>query len=258
MQKSEIKPKTEYAFREKRVPGSPIERMRVIEHIRGNKWKTEWMEPNPGLIHYAESAQLVCPWKERRAFLKEEEDCERLLKHNDELGYAENSPIAHALYEVFESLGEPEVDFYKGVVRCSAEAIDRVRLRAKVPPGQSSPYAYTNRQGKLQLPFDEALELAQKFCAAEPQAVLAGVEAAEREWARNAQTPGEEHMVPLLNEFRAAWALIRQWTGHDPAVAAREEEIQKLERLVWDAIYALQKAGLDSEAARLRRAMDRR
>ena len=114
MQKSEIKPKTEYAFREKRVPGSPIERVRVIEHIRGNKWKTEWMEPNPGLIHYAESAQLVCPWKERRAFLKEEEDCERLLKHNDELGYAENSPIAHALYEVFESLGEPEVDFYKG------------------------------------------------------------------------------------------------------------------------------------------------
>jgi len=137
------------------------------------------------------------------------------------------------------------------VVRCSPEAIDRVRTRAKVPPGQHSPYAYTDRQGKLQLPFDEALELAQKFCAAEPQAVLAGVEATEREWARDARTPGEEHMVPLLNEYRAAWALIRQWTGHDPAVAAREEEIQKLERLVWDAIYALQKAGLDSEAARL-------
>jgi hypothetical protein len=29
--------------------------------------------------------------------------------------------------------------------------------------------------------------------------------------------------------------------------------IKKLERLVWDAIYALQKAGLDSEAARLQR-----
>lgn len=39
----------------------------------------------------------------------------------------------------------------------------------------------------------------------------------------------------------------------DPAIAARGEIIQKLERLVWDAIYALQKAGLDSEAARLRR-----
>jgi hypothetical protein len=35
-------------------------------------------------------------------------------------------------------------------------------------------------------------------------------------------------------------------------VAQREAEIQRLERLVWDAIYALQKAGLDREAARLR------
>jgi hypothetical protein len=27
--------------------------------------------------------------------------------------------------------------------------------------------------------------------------------------------------------------LIRQWTGHDPVIAAREAPIQKLERLVW-------------------------
>jgi hypothetical protein len=37
----------------------------------------------------------------------------------------------------------------------------------------------------------------------------------------------------------------------DAAVAAREAEIQRLERLVGDALYALQKAGLDGEAARL-------
>jgi len=49
--------------------------------------------------------------------------------------------------------------------------------------------------------------------------------------------------------------LIRQWTGHDPAIAQREQEIQMLERLVWDAIYALQKAGQDKEASRLRRAI---
>ncbi len=61
-----------------------------------------------------------------------------------------------------------------------------------------------------------------------------------------------------LNEYRAAWALIRQWAGHDAAVAQREEEIKKLERLVWDAVYALQKAHLDSEATRLRRALERR
>src|SRR5205807_6238530 len=93
MQKAEIKPRAEYAFREKRVPGGPVERVRVLEHIRGNKWKTEWIEPNPGLVHYVESGQLLCPWKERKAFLKEEENRERLLKHNDDQGYSENSPI---------------------------------------------------------------------------------------------------------------------------------------------------------------------
>ena len=35
-------------------------------------------------------------------------------------------------------------------------------------------------------------------------------------------------------------------------------EIQRLDRLVLDAIYALQKKGLDSEAARLRRAIEKR
>ncbi len=212
---------------------------------------------NPGLVHYAESAKLVCLWKERKAFLKEEENREQILKRNTEQGYSEDSPLANALYEVFENVGEGGVSFYKGVLRCSPDAIDRVRTRAAMKPGQNSPYGYTDRQGTLHLPSEEALELAQRFCAAEPTTVLAAVEAAERKWAREARTPGDEYMVPLLNEFRASWALIRQWTGHDPAIAQREAEIQMLDRLVWDAIYALQKAGADSEAARLRRALER-
>jgi hypothetical protein len=48
MLKQEIKPGVEYALREKRVPGEPLQRVRITEHIRGNKWKAEWVEPNPG------------------------------------------------------------------------------------------------------------------------------------------------------------------------------------------------------------------
>ena len=109
---------------------------------------------------------------------------------------------------------------------------------------------------KLHLPFDEAFELGRKFCAAEPSTVLVEVEAFERDWTHKA-THGEEYIAQLLNEYRASWAVLRQWAGYDAAIAQREEEIKKLERLVWDAIYALQKAGLDSEAARLRRAIER-
>jgi hypothetical protein len=75
----------------------------------------------------------------------------------------------------------------------------------------------------------------------------------ERTWAQEARHHGEEHLPGLLNEYRASWASIRQWTGYDAAVAKREAHIQTLERLVWGAIYARQKAGLDREAARLRR-----
>lgn len=55
MLKSEIKPGVEYALREKRVPGSPFQRVRIIGHLRGNKWKAEWIDPNPGLTDYIES-----------------------------------------------------------------------------------------------------------------------------------------------------------------------------------------------------------
>lgn len=149
------------------------------------------------------------------------------------------------------------MSFYKGDVLCTPEAIERVRIRAKMTVGEPSPYAYTDRQGIIHLPFEEALEIAKKFCAAEPSGVLASIEAMERKVAREIRTPGTEHTVSLFHSFQASAALIRQWTGHDPAIAQREQEIQILERLVWDAIYTLQKARQDKEAARLRRALQR-
>lgn len=44
MLKSEIKPGAHHAFREKRTPGVPSQRLKILEHIRGNKWKAEWIE----------------------------------------------------------------------------------------------------------------------------------------------------------------------------------------------------------------------
>jgi len=49
----------------------------------------------------------------------------------------------------------------------------------------------------------------------------------------------------------------RERQSRQNIVATLRLRIKKLERLVWDAIYALQKAGLDSEAARLRRVLTR-
>jgi hypothetical protein len=159
------------------------------------------------------------------------------------------------MHHVFESVGDG-VSFYQGTLTGSPEAIDRLRVRAGIGAGQESSVAYVDRGGMLHLPFDEAFELACRFCAAEPAAVLVGAEATEREWTRKA-SHGEDYIISLLNDYRAAFALVRQWAGHDAAVAQREAEIQRLERLVWDAVYALQKAGLDREATRLRRAIEK-
>lgn len=241
MNKSAIQPSTEYAFREKRTPGTPFQRVVVIEHIRKNKWKVKWVDPNPGLVDYVESGQLIVPWKEVKAFTKEEENAGRLREHNEHLGYDhEDSPVVRALDEVFDSCGD-EVDFYKGSVVGMPEAIMRLWARAGLEVGPEFPAAYVDRQGKLHLPLDVAMDFARKFSATEPATVLVGDEAAEREWAQDAQR-GEDHIVGLLNKYRASWALIRQWASYDAAVAEREATIQRLERYVWDAIYALQKA----------------
>jgi hypothetical protein len=167
-----------------------------------------------------------------------------------------SSPVDNALSVVFESVGD-DVSFYRGTLSGDVDAFERVRTRAGVAMTPHSPVAYFDRAKTLHLPLDEAMELARKFCAAEPSTVLVKVEGTEREWAQEARRAGKEYMVGLLNEYRAAWALVREWAGADAAVAEREAQIVKLERLVWDAIYALQKAGLDSEAARLRRAVER-
>lgn len=257
MLKSEIKPGVDYAFRETRAAGAPFQRIRIIQHIRGNKWRAEWIEPNPGLVDYVESGQLIVSWKEHKPFLKDEQNAERLHEHNERQGFQSSSPVAEAVEQVFESVGE-HVPFRHGVLSGPPDAIGRVRVRAGVDPKADSSVGYIDRHGILHLPFDEALELARKFSAAEPSTVLVGAEATEREWAQKARCPGEEYIVGLLNEYRASWAILRQWAGHDAAVAQREAEIEKLERLVWDAVYALQKAGLDKEASRLRRALEKR
>lgn len=255
MEKASIKVGEEYGIRERRRPGEPMQHIRILERVRGNKWKAEWIDPNPGLKDYIESRFIIVRWKDRKAFLRDEDNERRLHEHNAQAGYKhDDAPVESAVLQVFEEVGD-DVHFYHGVLSGSPDALTRVKDRARLDSTKHSPVTYVARDGKIHAPFDEALELARAFCAAEPNTVLVGVESTEREWSEKAGRPGGEYMVGLLNDYRAAWAIIRQWTGLDPAIAAREAQIQRLERLVWDAVYALQKAGLDAEARRLRRAL---
>jgi hypothetical protein len=254
--KSEIQVGQEYVLREGKSPDAPLQRVKIIQHVRGKKWKAEWIDPNPGLIEYVETRNLLVSWKERKAFFQDEEKARELRADNERHGYKENSPVANALYEVFESLGENDLGFYRGILSGSPDALERVRDRACFDQKKISPFTYVDRHGTVYIPYSEALELAKAFCIAEPNTILLNIESTEREWVHKA-SQGDKHILPLLNEYRASWAIIRQWAGYDAAIAQKEEQIQRLERLVFDAIYALQKAGLDDAADRLRRAVQK-
>lgn len=232
-------------------------RVKIIQHVRGKKWKAEWIDPNPGLVDYIESKNLVVRWKEQKAFFRDEERAHQLRADNERHGYKENSPLANVLYQVFESLGENDLSFYRGVLSGRPDALSRVKERAGFDSKKTSAFAYVDWHGTVHIPYTEALELAKAFCISEPQTVLLNIESTEREWVQKASHPGNDYMLSLLNEYRASWAIIRQWTGYDAAIAQKEAQIQHLERLVLDAIYALQKAGLDDAANRLRRSLQK-
>jgi hypothetical protein len=257
MQKSEIQIGQEYVLREGKDPNVPLQRVKIIQHVRGKKWKAEWIDPNLGLVDYIESQNLVVRWKDRKAYFLDEERACRIKEDNDRRGYKEESPLGNVLYEVFDSLGEKDLSFYRGILSGHPEALDRVRKRANFDTKKNSELTYIDRFGKIYIPYVEALELAKAFCAAEPNTVLLNIESTEREWTQEASQPGNKYILPLLNEYRASWAIIRQWTGYDAAIAQKEAQIQRLERLVYDAIYALQKANLDDAANRLRRSLQK-
>ena len=253
---SELKAGAEYAFREKRNPGYPLARIKLVEHVRGARWKAKWIDPHPGLVDYVTTTQILVPWKDHKQFLQEESDIKRLREYNLRCGYKAVSPVTDALQQIFENAGDG-ISYDNGVLRTSCDALDRVRARCGLAEYELRPPAFQSRDGSLNLPHEQAEQLGRAFCMAEPAPVLVQIESTERKWAMEAARPGNEYQIALLNQYRASWAIIRQWCGLDAAMAERDKRILVLERLIWDAIYALQKAGLDREAIRLRQTIDR-
>jgi hypothetical protein len=163
-------------------------------------------------------------WKERKAWLADEEAQQHLRTRSDQAGYQRDSPVDTAVGQVYESVAD-DVSHWRGILSGSPEAMQRIRDRARLRATPNPLDVHVDRHGRYYSAFGDALNLAMAFCAAEPSTVLVDVETTERKWAQEARLPGEDYMAGLLNEYRASWALIRQWAGpgtHD--VAALEAE----------------------------------
>jgi hypothetical protein len=93
-------------FREKRIFRARFHRIHLIEHVRRNRWKAKWIDPNAGLVDFVTTTQIVVPWREQKIYLKEEADRERLVEHNRQHGYEGESSLEMAVGLVFENVGE--------------------------------------------------------------------------------------------------------------------------------------------------------
>ena len=120
----------EYAVRERRLAGSPFQRVKVLEHVRRNKWKARWIDPNLGLVDYVGSAQIIVPWKDHKAFLRDQENAARLAEENRHEGFEAGSPVAEALQQVYESMGD-DIRSHGSSASGSSDAFGRITARAR-------------------------------------------------------------------------------------------------------------------------------
>lgn len=245
MNSQDIKPGKDYAFRE--TPQAQVQRVRALEHIRSDKWRVEWVEPDRGLVDFAKSKHLICPWGERKAFLRDERHAVELREEAKRDWPGDDHPLGIAVSEVLESAGEP-VDVWRGILSGPPDALERVAQRA----GYTWPAtlnAYTDRHGQSHHPPKTAVGLAKAFAAAEPATVLLHIELGERKWEIQVREAGRSHILPLLESYRAAWALVRQWASFDADFARLGQEIQRLRELLDQAVWRLR--GTDADPQRV-------
>ena len=256
MQASEIKIAAEYALREPPRPGVAFQHVRVIEKVRAGRWKVEWIDPNPGLVDYVKSANLIAPWKQRRALERDEQRHNTLARHSDAQWDGPDGSVTEAVNAVLETTGEDLSAWRDGILDHKPHALERVAQRAGVDV-PTHPLGYRDRHGEYHLPFECALGLARAFAAAEPNTVLAHVEIEERRYETEMHEPGNSNLLRLVNRWRASWALMRQWAGHDAAIAAREREIKHLRELLSRTVWELRGPTVDPArvADRLARAL---
>lgn len=249
MERKDIRSGEEYAVRISGQTQEPFQRVRVLSHVREDRWRVEWVEPDAGMTGHLRSVQIIVPWKAHKAFLRDEECAERLYKARAAI--SPSSPLDDAVSEVFGATGE-KLDVGGG----APEAIERVKARAHFdePP---APESYVDRHGMLHLAFSEALALAQAFCRAEPQIVLDSIDAYEQEQRRTLRREGCESVADILKSFGPARALVRQWAGYDVAIKERDDRVERLRHLVLAAVNELRKAHRDREADSIERQLER-
>lgn len=255
MDKSQIEVGRKYAMREKVSAGQLLIQVQVLEIARGAQVKVRRLsEPHEGLEEYVRTRQLVVPWGERQAFLKDEERA-RIF---DEARQWPNQALHGAIETVMEATGYADGGADDdGTVHMEAVELREVARPAGLPQNLEDLHeADVDRFGEMHLPVEVAENLAHAYANAEPEMVLMSIEDFESEYKAKGYEPGKRYYHDILREEMPGFALARYWAGHEEEVAQLRREIERMRKLVVSAAEVLEKAGQEREGWRLRRAVD--
>ena len=223
-----------YGYRENpRRTDSPLLKVKLVAKVgRRGHVKVRYEDgPHPGLEEYVKTRQIVVPWSDRRVFLRDEEQFERLHEHAKGV---RGGAIVDAIRRILESSGEPSAGAEVGGLSMPLDEVENITMRAGLegPPEKLHPLGFVDRQGDVHLPLEGAERLARAFAAAEPQTVLMYIEDFEEQYRAKGYAQGERYYHDLLRQYQPGFALARQWAGFEREVEELQKEIGRLRGLV--------------------------
>jgi hypothetical protein len=259
METSALKIGQRYAYREKRNTSSPLLKVKLLD-IVGRKGKVKVCfedGPHPGLEEYISTRQLIVPWGQRQALLRDEERAAALDEH---ARGSYDKALTEAASAVLESTGEPGAWVGERGTAMRESELQRILDRAGVhtEPAKLHPLAYCDRYGDVHLPLEAAVAVAKSFAAAEPQTVVGYLDDQEEELRQKGNMAGERWYHGYLRELSPGYALARQWAGLEQEAEMLRKEIARLRSLASAAAYDLKAAGQERKASRLLRALEGR
>lgn len=230
----------------------PLTHVQLVAKVgRGGKVLVRHLDgEHKSLEEYVHARQIICPWGERKAFLRDEDRMDALRRTTKRF---RDLVVEEAINVVMHTAGESSLDLNRhGVFGGDSAALDRVATRAGLPPvHELDGMSHTDRHGQTWMTSRGGLRLAQGFAAAEPDVVHLFIESEEAELRARGYADRFHH--DYLSQQRPAFALARQWAGHQAEVEQLRTEVHRLGTLIEGASIDLAKAGATRQANTLQR-----
>jgi hypothetical protein len=196
-----------YAFREKRIAGSELLQVKLIEKVgRGGKLKVRFETGrHPGLEEYVSTRQLLVPWGEAKSFLQDER---RQAQVAEECRRTSERVLSEAASEVLGASGERAAALGPdGYLLMPEDDLQRIMDRAGVNcrPQDLHRLGFLDRLGNVRLPFEASVSLARSFAAAEPETVLMSIDDYEEQLRAGGYAPGERYQHRQLRNHQPAF-----------------------------------------------------